>query len=456
MKSGWKKLLIVLIFFVLIGFIWIIFSPPDLFRVGTNYSAKIVCSNVFLAGRNANDVLAIDVQAPGNPFLKIMQVKVDHEQQLVRANLLGFLGHGLAVYREGTGCASVPDGDIKTAASFHYAPEPIPTPAPYQDWPLGSKAQINQKVYNVIQQDQLAGEGWRGIAVIHQGKLIGQRYAIGFNENTPLLGWSMTKTVNAALIGLQVNAGKLALDQHGFWPASTPSDGRDKITVADLLAMSSGLRFNENYGNVSDVTRMLFLEPDMAAFVHSQPLDHPTGTDWNYSTGTSVYLSHIWQQTVGNEALTFPRTHLFAPLGMSSAIIEADARGTISGGSYMYATVQDWARFGQFLLQDGMWNGQQLLPAGYVSMMHAPASAAHGEYGQGQTWLMGPGSRANGSNPDTAYQLPADTYWMMGHDGQFVAIVPSQHLVMVRLGLTPHEERYRPQAMLSEIIKALN
>ncbi|MBV8666061.1 MAG: serine hydrolase [Burkholderiaceae bacterium] len=430
-------------------------APPEMFRVGSNYSAKIVCSNVFIANRDAQAVLNDDVQAPGNPLLRLMKVSVDRERKLVHADLLGFTGKGLAVYRPGTGCATVPDGDVAAASKPQFEAAPMPAPDSKQAWPAGSQAETDNAVQALLADDQLTGPGMRAVVVIHKGKLIAQRYGAGFDENTPLLGWSMTKSVTAALVGMAVGDGKLKLDQANLWPTASPADGREKITVADLLAMSSGLRFNEDYGMVSDVTRMLYLEPDMAAFTHSQPLDHPVGTFWSYSSGTTVLLSRIWQQAVGNDALTYPQRRLFGPLGMHSATIEADARGNLVGSSYMYATAQDWARFGQFLLQDGVWNGQRLLPEGYVAMMRAPAPASKGQYTKGQLWQWGPDSRTpNGKNPDVAFGLPEDTVWMEGHDGQTVAIVPSKDLVLVRLGLTPYDRYYQPQGLVKEIIKA--
>ena len=138
------------------------------------------------------------------------------------------------------------------------------------------------------------------------------------------------------------------------------------------------------------------------------------------------------------------------------AIIEADARGTLVGSSYMYATAQDWARYGQFLLQDGVWNDQRLLPEGFVNTISSPSLASKGEYAQGQFWRWGPqGATPEGQNPDGRFNLPADTFWMRGHDGQTVAIVPSQQLVVVRLGLTPQSLHYQSQALLSELLKAL-
>lgn len=436
-------------------------APPALLRVGANYAAKIVCSNVFIAQRDLSSIIDDDLEAPGHPLFKTVRIVVDREQSLVRAHMLGFAGQGLAVYRPGTGCATVSDGDVAAAREHSFTPAPIAPPANDVDWPQGARAKINAGVQALIVNSEFNGPGVRGVAVIHQGKLIAQHYAPGFDQNTPLLGWSMTKTVTAALIGTQIHAGKLNLEQDGFWPAKTPADGRDKIKLADLLAMSSGLRFNEGYGDVSDVTRMLYLEPDMAGFVHALPLEHPVGSVWNYSSGTTVLLSRILQNSIGKDALPYAHNQLFVPLGMRSAIIEADARGTLVGSSYMYASAQDWARFGQFLLQNGTWNGQQILPKGYVDTMReaAPASmAAYGkaEYGKGQLWLRGAeGGTPEGQNPDAAYTLPDDTFWMSGHDGESIAIVPSRQLVVVRLGLTPKRLAYQPQGMLQAVLNAL-
>lgn len=430
--------------------------PPELLKVGANYGAKIVCSNVFIAGRDAQAVLADDVQAPGHPVLKHLDVKVDSERKTVRAQFLGFIGDGMAVYRPGTGCATVPDGDVAQAAQHQFKPIPIWAPSPNVAWPTGSRAEVNPAVQALLDQDALAGPGMRGMAVIYRGRLIAQRYGTGFNAGTPLLGWSMTKTVTAALIGMQVADGKLSLQQKSLWPDQ--ADPRAQITLAQLMAMSSGLRYNEGYGDVSDVTRMLYLEPDMASFTAAQPLEATPGSKWNYSSGTTVLLSRIWQRAAGGgaDALSLPHNRLFAPLGMHSAVMEADARGNLVGSSYMYANTLDWARFGQFLLQDGVWQGKRILPEGFVQGMQQVAPASGGQYGQGQVWRWGPGGDTpEGQDPDARFKLPPDTYWMQGHDGQSIAIVPSQQLVVVRLGLTPHRLLYQPQGLLAAVVKAV-
>src|SRR5690606_14758015 len=337
---------------------WLYLAPPDLIRVGSGYAAKIVCSNVFLAGREPEEVLALDVQAPGHPLLRLMRVKVDREAGTVTAGLLGILGTSVAVFRDGLGCASVPDGNLVRAKSLA-GPPSRPHEAPDRLWPDGERVETGHdpELEQLLDDPELAGEGMRAIVVVRNGRIVAERYGDGFSAVTPLLGWSMTKSVTAAIIGTLVRDGRLSLDQDGLLEEWN-GDERGAITLADLMAMSSGLEFNEDYGSVTDVTRMLYLEPDMAAFAASKPAVAAQGERFSYSSGTTVLLSRIWQEAFDDpeEGLRWPREALFDPLGMRSAVLEADARGTYVGSSYLYATARDWARFGELLRRGGEWN----------------------------------------------------------------------------------------------------
>lgn len=514
---------LVLLLSVLAFALWV--RPPDILRVGANYSAKIVCSNVFIAGRDPDEVLRTDVQAPGIALLRLMRVSVDRERRVVRAGLLGFIGDGLAVARPGTGCAVVPDGNLdfathvspmaayaksivtspKVSAPPAFAPAisaaaPVPgsgsAPAHVdtsagagaganasskagagegahvsadtnagaragsdasasadEAWPQGTRVTTAAALDRLLADDTLAGPGMRAIVVVDHGRIVAERYGAGFSAATPLLGWSMTKSVLAGLVGVLIKEGRLTLDQSAGWSAAD-SGGRERIRIADLLAMSSGLRFNEAYGAVSDVTRMLYLQPDMAGFAREQPLLHAAGEFWSYSSGTANILSRIVQDAAGKLAAAYPAEKLFKPLGMTSAIMETDEYGTLVGSSYMYATARDWARYGQFLLQNGHWQGQEILPAGYVAMMAAPVAASSGQYGHGLVWLWGSDAITPGKNPDAAFGIPADPFWMEGHDGQSTAIIPSRELVIVRLGLTPASDHYQPQPLVKAVLDA--
>ena len=452
----WVLALVIVAVAAAIG--WFYVSPPELIRVGSGYSAKIVCSNVFIAGRDPEQVLALDVQAPGSPILKFMTVDVDRQAKVVRAGLFGLFGKGMAVARDGYGCSNVPDGNPDAVVPAPALP-PGPAAAPSNAlWPEGTTIEPSQEpgLAKVIDDSTLTGPEMRAVVVVKNGRIVGERYGDGFSPDTPLLGWSMTKGVNAAIIGTLIKAGKLSLDQSGLLP-EWKGDGRAAIKLSDLMAMSSGLEFNEDYGvnGVSDVLRMLYLETDMAGFAAGKPLVHDVGQTWSYSSGTSVLLSRIWQNAVGVDALSYPKKTLFDPIGMTSAIMEPDEHGTFVGSSYLYATARDWARFGLFMLREGVWNGNEILPAGYVDWMHEPVPDSKGGYGKGQVRIWGPEGDQAAHELDVRLGLPSDTFWFEGHDGQTVTVIPSKDLVIVRMGLTPIELGYLPQGLVAAVMKAV-
>lgn len=436
--------------------LWLYLAPPALIRLGSNYAAKIICSNVFLAGRDAETVLRNDVQAPGHPLLKLMRVSVDPQEASVRTGLFGAFGGGLAVYRGSTGCVAVPDGDIAAAEGLDFTP-PEPAPRRASLWPEGKETDAADypQIAALLNDERLAGPGMRAMIVVQHGRIIGERYGPDMvSADQPLIGWSMTKTVTSALVGTVVGAGKLSVDDDHLLPEWS-GDERARIKVADLLGMQSGLIFNEDYGDVTDVTRMLYLENDMPAFVADKPLAGPSGTIFNYSSGTSVLLSRVWQNALDSdeEALAWPYEALFRKIGMDSAVFETDPRGTYVGSSNLYAQARDWAKFGQLLLQGGVWKGEQVLPVGWVDYMRTPTKASGGEYGR-QVWLHGP--RANtpkGVPEDRGFDLPKDAFWMLGHDGQTITVIPSLDMVVVRMGLTPSWLGYKPQALIEALSK---
>jgi len=455
--AKWGASLVILV--LAAAALWFWYAPPELIRVGSNYAAKIVCTNVFLANRDPEAVLDEDVQAPGNPLLRLMRVEVDPARAAVHAGLFGSIGGGLALFRGETGCTAVPDGDLPAARGI-LEDLPAATDNNAELWPAGDRIDVpnNPAIAEILDDPGMTGPGMRAIVIVHDGRIIGERLGPGVrNHDQPLIGWSMTKTVNAAIVGTLVQAGRLSADQKNLLP-QWAGDGRSEITLAHLLGMESGLAFNENYGGVSDVTRMLYLEPDMAAFAANQPLLHVPGTHFSYSSGASVIVSRIWQNSFEDpeDALSWPRQALFGPLGMDTAVFETDARGTLVGSSYLYASARDWARFGQLLLQDGVWNGQRILPQGWVEWMRRPTEASDGEYGRG-IWLHGP--RVGFSpdpDPDAGFDLPEDAYWLIGHDGQTITVIPSRRLVVVRMGLTPTKLAYKPQALVEAVVKVVD
>jgi CubicO group peptidase (beta-lactamase class C family) len=374
-----------------------------------------------------------------------MRVSVDRAGRRVDSALFGGIAPSTAIFRPGLGCSVVPAGTLAADLVVPAAGAASTVADAAQAWPVGEAVSPVPSVAALLAREDLAGPGLRALVVVKDGRIIAERYGEGFDARTPLLGWSMTKTVNAALIGILVRDGRMRLEEDHLLPQWS-SDERATIRLRHLLAMDSGLVFNENYGAVADVTRMLYLQPDMASFAASLPMEARPGEQFNYASGTAVILSRLWMDRLNDAqaALAYPRDALFAPLGMTSAVMEADAAGTFAGSSYMYANARDWARFGLLLAQDGVWQARRLLPEGFVGQMSQPTASSGGRYSQMQTWM-----------PKRTAQslLPPDAFALQGHDGQSITVIPSRGLVVVRLGLTPFSAGYRSGPLVEQVLQ---
>jgi CubicO group peptidase (beta-lactamase class C family) len=282
------------------------------------------------------------------------------------------------------------------------------------------------------------------VVVVHHGRIVVERYhgalehfdrpPTPITAATPLLSWSMAKSVLHAVVGLLVGERRLDLEAPAALPEwADPAEPRHPITLRQLLAMRDGLDFVEDYvdDRVSDTIQMLFGDgqSDMAHFAADRPLVAPNGTRFNYSSGTSNIVSRVVARTVGpgEEYARFLHGRLFAPLGMTSADPEFDEAGTWIGSSYLRATARDWARFGLLYLRDGVWDGTRLLPAGWVDYGRTMVSTDEGGQPYGAHWW--------GLAGDT----PLGTFRASGYEGQSISICPALDLVVVRLGKTPLE-----------------
>ncbi len=423
--------------------------------IATGYAAKALCSGVFVSGRPAASVIDIDIMAGVHPLLKLVRPSIDPEHRRAVATFAGFAQRE-ADFRPGLGCtlALGPSPGVLPAAL-----PPFPDPPPAQAAPVAPVEPIvppagidARKLQTALDRafdepDPARPRRTRAIVVMWRGQVIAERYARGFTADTPLPGWSMTKTVTAALVGMLVAQHKLSPDASALLPEWRGSgDPRAAITLDELLRMTSGLQFNEDYDDpLSDVAVMLFTQPAVKP-----------GTQWHYSSGTSAIVARVMRVATGgteDDYLAFPRRALFAPLGMRSAVFEPDASGTLGSASFMYASARNWARFGQFLLQDGMWNGQRLLPKGWVRYLtRATPLSPHEEFGA-HLWVKVP-EPFNDTGPD-ARALPADAFHAVGHEGQFVSVVPSRQLVVVRLGLSRPESAWNHERFLERVLDAV-
>lgn len=310
--------------------------------------------------------------------------------------------------------------------------------------------------------DPAVGET-RAVLVLHDGRIVAERYEPGYDRTTRMLGWSMAKSVTGVLIGLLVADGRLRLDQPAPIPLwQRPGDPRGAITLRELLQMRSGLRHHEEAEPQADAdtVRMLFLDgrDDMAAYAEAQPLAAVPGREWRYSTATAVILADIAARTLTDShdpqlrrqvVADYLHTRLFEPLGLRSMVPEFDAAGTMIGGSMITASARDWARFGEFLRHDGAVHGAPILPRSWVQFM---TSAAPGNRGYGaQLWR-------NASQPGQAVELfpgraPASLFACIGHLGQYVLVSPDQQLTVVRLGKTDGANRAALRARLADMVE---
>lgn len=265
------------------------------------------------------------------------------------------------------------------------------------------------------------------MVVAHQGRIIGEHYADGFTRDTPLLGWSMSKSVANAAVGRLVERGDLSIEDDHLLERWT--DERRTISIDQLLHMSSGLEFEEIYDVGTTATQMLFTPGSTARLAADQPLIHDPGTFWSYSSGTSNILCEVARVAGGFDGPEMMDELIFGPLGMTSAVMEPDNSGLPVCSSFTYATARDWARFGLLYAQGGVWNGEQLLPPGWVDYTTTPVTL-NNDLPYGAHWWLNAGEDGERRMPS----VPSDAFWASGNEGQQVVVIPSEELVVVRLG----------------------
>jgi hypothetical protein len=467
MRIGYGRTVVASIALVLLGAVSAAaYYGSKLAAVGTAFTAKTLCSGVFVSQRDPDSVLGTDLSPEIHPILRLIEAETDQNARAVTASLFG-LAERKAVYRDGLGCVVVYESDgVRRAAASVIEPSQRFAQRPTAPDALTTAGALPPEVeaaalrsaldWAFAEPDPKLPRNTRAVLIVHDGQVVAERYADGFDQTTALIGWSMTKSVVSALVGILVKEGKLSLDA----PAPVPEwqgadDPRRRITLPQLLHMTSGLEFEEKYSNpLGDVTYMLFGVPGAASFAVAKPLRAAPGSLWSYSSGTTNILTHAIRHTVEEANYHgFPRRALFDRIGMTSAVLETDATGTFVGSSFMYATARDWARFGLLYLQDGVWSGERILPEGWVDFSRSPAPAApDGKFGA-HFWLRIPSEFRCGDNlPD----LPADAFHAIGYGGQFVTVVPSRKLVLVRLGAARYPCAWNHQKFVALVIDAID
>ena len=429
-----KKFLKTLTLFIVIALIYVGYTTYPMLGVVTGFSSKNVASGIFLAHRTQ-----VSVEEGDNNFSPINKAKnvVNYDEKSVTSTVFG-LKKRTAVFREGLGAVLMLDG-VKDNLKYEIPKRDftkINLAYPYGDLPQKDTvfSEIN---YDLVKKGvaaafDKAGENvkkTRSVLVLYKDHIIAEKYAKGFSKITPMLGWSMTKSITATMFGILQKEGKLNVNQSHLFK-EWENDARSKITLNDLLHMNSGLAWNEDYTKLSGVTRMLFLDKDMSLRQRQKPKKFKPNTHWYYSSGTTNLLSG-WlrsQFKTHQEYLDFWYSALLDKIGMHSALIETDLAGNYVGSSYGWATTRDWAKFGTLYLHKGNWNGEQIVDSTWVDYVKTPTNTSKGRYGA-HFWL-----NAGGIYPD----VPKDLFSCNGYQGQMVFIIPSKHLVVVRTGLTEY------------------
>lgn len=435
-------------------------NAARILAIGVAYKAKMLCDGLFVSKRDATAVLA-DLEVDDLAILRHISVSTDTGARSVTASALGVVRRR-AVYRDGLGCALALDGltpPALPAIGASVRPSDVTAqrvagliaPAAAADVGRAALQAVIDRAFS--EPNPRRPRRTQAVVVVDQGHIVGERYAAGIGADTPLIGWSMTKSVMNALAGILVRQGRLTLKGPLPIPAwHRPGDPRGAITLDDLLRMSSGVSFDEDMSNpLADVMRMLLDVGDAATYATNKDLVTPPGTRWQYSSGTSNILAGAMRNAFRDDAeyLTFPRRALFDRIGMADAVLETDAAGTFVGSSYMYATARDWARFGLLYLRDGVWDGDRVLPDGWVAYTTSPTPADPAKRYGAHFWLQVPAEYGGQDG------LPRGTYHAAGHEAQFVTIVPSHDVVIVRLGHTRYAEAWNQSAFVREVLAAL-
>jgi CubicO group peptidase (beta-lactamase class C family) len=413
--------LLVVVFFA--AFLWL----RPLLHIGSGYAAKHACSCHFLQDRELAEISTHDLN-----FSVLGFISLSKQDQEIRSSFLGLVPRK-AVFREGVGCTLIND-ESKDLVEVQGAD----AGAKNRDESAvvtGPAALAEALDFGMA---PVPGGEARGLVIMQGGSIIAERYAPGYDQHTRLLGWSMTKTLTAMLLGQ-------ALQQTSPAPAATPAaapaaapekltarnhlfpevwtdSARAEITIADLLHMNSGLAWNEAYGSLSDATIMLHEHADMAKYAYSAPAVAARNTTWSYSSGTTNILTLLADQELPDLTIQQQFSALYADIA-PSLLFEPSQSGLPVGSSYGWATARDWANLGQFMLQNGVWNGDTLLAPGWIDYLQQPAIGSDETYGA-QTWLPGPDMPS----------LPKDAFMMRGFQDQRVFIIPSRNMVIARLG----------------------
>jgi CubicO group peptidase (beta-lactamase class C family) len=415
-------------------------NDPDSWNVAG--TAKILCSAVFVSGRDSAEARAhVTPYFIGNKLDSITAFRIDRQRKLVSLTVANRITREAKLYGDQGCIVHQPGRD-----SIYFKPVPVTTrlgAASTMPWPMGDvlpntpvPAEIDTaKLRSAVDAAFGSPAGFTAaFIVVHKGRIVAERYGAGANKDMQLESWSMGKSIVGTLIGLLVQQGALKLEDPAPIPEwhKTPNDPRAKIRVIDLMRMSSGLRFSrgspEDIPGYHDHDLGYTGAIDAYAFATTRPLQFEPNTVGRYRNTDPLALGMIIRDVVrkrGQEYLTWPQQALFDKIGIRRQVLETDPYGNFLLNGFDYGTARNWARIGMLYLNDGMWNGERLLPEGWTKFVSAPAPAWKDSAYGGMVWV-----NAGGAWPD----LPRDAFAFRGAGLQDVYVVPSRDLVIVRMG----------------------
>lgn len=442
-----KKVFKIIGITVLVVLIYVVSVNYPKLELISGFSAKSVASAHFIDNRSLELIEKSDNDIK---LVRLANNAISEDENYATSSVYG-LQKRKAIYREGLGSLLIDDDfDVTKPYLIPKRTQPkINFPYPYgTNEPKDSVfstidySKLKKAVDNAFDPKGATEKRTRSVLILHKDHLIIEKYAEGFDKNSKILGWSMTKSLTATYFGILQFQGKENINN----PAPIvewETDERSKITIHNLLQMNSGLEWEERYDKICDATKMLFNSRDMGKVQLEKPLIGKLNQSWNYSSGTSNLLSKILRKgfTSHQEYLDFWYSSLIDKIGMYSMIVETDMTGNYVGSSYAWATTRDWAKFGLLYLNNGNWNGTQLFDPSWSKYVSTPTPTSAGRYG-GHFWL-----NSSGKYPDA----PRDLYYASGFQGQKIFIIPSKDLVIVRMGLTD-DESFDFNVFLKEVL----
>lgn len=398
-----------------------LFVPPFL-KSGTGITAKQMCSLTFVSGLPPQRAWELYLEPILDPYSVALRYDVDARNKEASASVLGFGWQSRAVYREGLGCTLVHgrrDGFDRDLAAPITGPA-VPMLLSDEERAAKFNSDLLKKAVDGAFADPKAGT--LAVVVLSGGELVAERYADGITPETPLHGWSMTKSAAVTMAGVLALSGDIDVTARGQVPP-LKAEGRPDITLDDLFRMQAGLAIDEVNSGFDPNSDMLFTEADMPAFAASRKKVAEPGEVWDYQSGQTNLAGTAMRKALGNspaEQIRTIRARLFEPLGIRTAILEPDQAGNFVWSSYMYASARDWARLGQLYVDGGLApNGERLLPEDWPAYVATATGPSRGNYGAG-FWL-------------TSNSAETGSVVMDGFQGQTAYIFPSAGLVIVRL-----------------------